>query len=133
MSFVKFDTKKKAYPIIVSDSRGNQYKIGIDAYRAAAKIPEGLPEFFVQEQKVATIFKKTFEAPSVDNYMKWAVTIYGHMSPENLTCDGELPRNQAVRKLKGLREALAYLERIAGKTISEDDANKWYDDNKAGM
>lgn len=49
-------------------------------------------------------------------------TVYGQLSPENLTCDGELPRSQVRRKAASLNRQLRELFREIGRTVSEEEA-----------
>lgn len=48
--------------------------------------------------------------------------IYGALSPENLTCDGELSRAQVRRKAANLRGQLRALEVELGRKVSEFEA-----------
>lgn len=43
------------------------------------------------------------------------------LSPENLTCDGELSRAQVARNAKALRAAWQAAEKAVGRTVSEDE------------
>jgi len=43
------------------------------------------------------------------------------LSPENLSCDGELPHSQVVKKLARLRKEWAVLERKVGRKVSEEE------------
>ena len=47
--------------------------------------------------------------------------VYASLSPENLTCDGELSRTQVARKSAVLRRALRALQSEAGRVISEGE------------
>lgn len=48
--------------------------------------------------------------------------VYGHLSPENLTCDGELSRSQVATKAAQLHRALKALFVEAGREITESEA-----------
>lgn len=43
------------------------------------------------------------------------------LSPENLSCDGELPHSQVVKKLARLRREWSALERQVGRKVSEEE------------
>jgi len=47
--------------------------------------------------------------------------IYCQLSPENLTCDGELSRSQVAARYGALRRQLAALFKALGRTVSEDE------------
>ena len=57
--------------------------------------------------------------PTKENAERWASKIHCALSPENLTCDGELPRSQVAKKAKELNQALAYLENLVGHELAE--------------
>lgn len=48
--------------------------------------------------------------------------LYGDMSPENLTCDGELPLSQVRAKLGRIRRDLEGLFVELGRRVSETEA-----------
>ena len=43
------------------------------------------------------------------------------LSPENLTCDGELPRSQVARKLRGLQARKSALVRELGREPTDKE------------
>lgn len=47
------------------------------------------------------------------------------LSPENLTCDGELPRSKVLQRLERLRREWAGLEKEIGRKVSEDEVWGW--------
>lgn len=47
------------------------------------------------------------------------------LSPENLTCDGELSRTQVQRRLKALRKEWGQLETLLGREVTEEQV--WAD------
>lgn len=47
--------------------------------------------------------------------------VYCSLSPENLTCDGELSRSAVRRKAAGLRARLKRLFRELGREVTEDE------------
>ena len=54
------------------------------------------------------------------------LNLSGQLSPENLTCDGELSRAQVNAKLKKLKAQWAKLEKAAGRTVTEGETWDWY-------
>jgi hypothetical protein len=56
------------------------------------------------------IFKgEQFELTSAKGRQRIADSLDADLSPENLTCDGELPRAEVQRRYKALREAAVQL------------------------
>jgi len=52
--------------------------------------------------------------PTNANAKQWIERIENDLSPENLTCDGELPRNQVLAKRRELEGALQYCQNLLG-------------------
>ena len=50
------------------------------------------------------------------------VTLAFQLSPENLSCDGELPRAEVRRRHKKLTAEWKKLEKEVGRTVSETEA-----------
>lgn len=55
---------------------------------------------------------------------------YGALSPENLTCDGELRGSAVVARAQGLRRRLNALQAELGRKVNEDDCWRWYMANR---
>ena len=53
--------------------------------------------------------------------------IYNDLSPENLTCDGELSRTAINQKAIRLNSKLKYLFAAFGRPVSEEEINEWLD------
>jgi len=53
--------------------------------------------------------------------------IYCAMSPENLSCDGELSRAQVQARYASLKARLKALAAEFGRMVSEDEAYRWSD------
>jgi len=49
----------------------------------------------------------------------------GDLSPENLCCDGELPRAQVAIKARHLHQVWADLEVIFGRSVDEGEVWSW--------
>jgi hypothetical protein len=47
------------------------------------------------------------------------------LSPENLSCDGELSRSAIDKKYRELSKVWAALEKEYGRKVDEDEAFKW--------
>jgi len=48
------------------------------------------------------------------------------LSPENVSCDGELSRTEVDRRYKQLNAEWAKLEKEAGRKVDEDEVWKWF-------
>lgn len=135
----KIVVKGKEYTIIgtvarsylVQSANGGKYKITpamierVTNSSSNTITSNSLPAYFEKKRKMAEIFKQEFDTPTKDNAVKWASYIYGDLSPENLTCDGELPRSQVQAKAKELYTALNYVCRLAGREITEEEADAY--------
>lgn len=54
--------------------------------------------------------------------MRDILSVYSGLSPENLTCDGELPASQVRKRASALRAKLRVLFAEIGRPVSEDEA-----------
>jgi len=63
-------------------------------------------------------------APTHDQWHAF-LSLVVQMSPENLTCDGELSRSQVVAKSRKLAAQWTALEKAVGRKVSEDDVYAW--------
>jgi ribosomal protein L35AE/L33A len=61
-----------------------------------------------------------------DAVMQDIMNAYNDLSPENLTCDGELTRAQAAARRTVVLRRLADLQKELGRQVSEDVAWAWY-------
>ncbi len=52
----------------------------------------------------------------------------GRLSPENLTCDGELSRSQVNARRKAILKEWAAAEKQAGCKVTEDETWAWWDE-----
>jgi hypothetical protein len=48
------------------------------------------------------------------------------LSPENLSCDGEISRTEVGRRLREIHSEWKALESKVGRPVSEDEVWKWY-------
>lgn len=53
------------------------------------------------------------------------LTVYSHLSPENLTADGELPRSQVQRRYSELQRQLRGLTAAYGREVDEAEIYGW--------
>lgn len=60
----------------------------------------------------------------LDTITRECLSVYGGLSPENLTCDGELSRSAVRAKSARLNRALKALWKEAGREITEGEAWK---------
>jgi hypothetical protein len=59
------------------------------------------------------------------NVMEKFAVLVQEMSPENLTCDGELSQSRVNQKWKKLNKQWGKLEKELGRTITEDEVWDW--------
>lgn len=87
------------------------------------KVNQGTCEIF--GGGVIRVFKAEELTPanrrSFDDIISECDCVYGHLSPENLTCDGEASRTHIRRRSAELRRALKALWIEAGREITEDE------------
>jgi hypothetical protein len=80
-----------------------------------------LKAYVEQKNKWNAIFKgEQFELISAKGRQRVADSLDADLSPENLTCDGELPRSQVQAKYRQLTKAAAQL-------VSIDPSVKFYE------
>jgi hypothetical protein len=58
--------------------------------------------------------------PTVAQWQEF-LNLTAQLSPENLTCDGELSRSQVVQKKRRLDAQWATLEKTVGRKVTEDE------------
>lgn len=54
--------------------------------------------------------------------------VYSHLSPENLSGDGEIPFHQVQRRRNELTTKLRHLQAAVGRQISESEIYAWHKD-----
>ncbi len=62
---------------------------------------------------------------SEEDLMRAIDICFCNLSPENLTCDGELSRTESNRRYRGLMRQLKTLFRELGREVTEDEAYKY--------
>jgi hypothetical protein len=67
-----------------------------------------------------------FESAADQCIMEAIVCLYGDLSPENLSCDGELTSSQVVGKRTKLLRKLEGCFKAYGRQVSESEAYDWY-------
>jgi hypothetical protein len=71
---------------------------------------KALQAYVDQKNKWAALFKGAqMELTTAKGRQRVADSLDADLSPENLTCDGELPRAEVARRYKALREAAVQL------------------------
>jgi len=74
---------------------------------------KALQEFVAQKNHWNSFFKgEQFEIKTAAGRQRVADMIDNSLSPENLTCDGELPRSQVNRRYKELITAAKQLKQL---------------------
>jgi hypothetical protein len=71
---------------------------------------KALQAYIEQKNRWNAIFKgEQFEIQTAAGRQRIANALDADLSPENLTCDGELPRAEVARRYKALRDAAVQL------------------------
>ena len=73
--------------------------------------------YFSQQIQIAQMFGHTLAMPNAQNAGQWIERIENELSPENLSCDGELPRSAVARKAAMLNEALAHCRTFLPESV----------------
>ena len=109
-TIVGVKTRRPKYPVQVMGVRGGRYKLSVADVTNALGISDapapkcaGRPE---------------------SEIMRDILRVFVGLSPENLTCDGELSRTQVARRSAKLHGELRKLEREIGRSVSEEEAWK---------
>jgi len=89
------------YPVIGESAKGTKYKFSLDVLK-----------------------KKSGKKRSDKEIIKDICDVYGGLSPENLCCDGELPRYLVVKKERELNRELKGLFVELGREVDETSAYK---------
>ena len=71
------------------------------------------------------IFNKDAKMPETEDELMDALTVLcGELSPENLSCDGELSRTAINARLREIRAEWREIENKLGRKVSEDEAER---------
>lgn len=104
----------KAYKIVGKRGRSAMLELNGKEYRyALARLPG----------------KTTIQLSEKEAWQQ-LVKLVGELSPENLTCDGELPRSKVEAKRRQILAEWAILERRLGRQVTEDEVWSWYQQNR---
>jgi hypothetical protein len=64
--------------------------------------------------------------PQVEQLILQAIDgIYASLSPENLSCDGELSMSQVFKRRNSLKDKLKHLQNALGRPVSEEVVYNW--------
>jgi len=73
------------------------------------------------------IFFPDAKMPETEEELMNALShLSGDLSPENLTCDGELNRTQIAAKLRAIKGEWKEIEKKLGRKVSEYEAEDYY-------
>lgn len=73
------------------------------------------------------IFNPDAKMPETETELMDALTVLcGELSPENLSCDGELSRTAINQKLRDIRGEWKEIETKLGRKVSEDEAESYW-------
>jgi hypothetical protein len=82
-----------------------------------------VPQYIKREIAYRELFKQDAKVPETEIEIKdWFVKLACDLSPENLTCDGELSKSAVKEKYTSIMEAWKWLETKLGRKVSEEDA-----------
>jgi hypothetical protein len=101
--------RNKKYPVLYA-YRGKTWKGPLGSVIGPAEAP------------AASKKKKAAKGRSEADIMSDIRGVYSSLSPENLTCDGELSRRQVTRKRRQLNSKLKALFEELGREVSEEEA-----------
>jgi len=62
-----------------------------------------------------------------NNILKAILGVYSELSPENLSCDGELPQHLIIGKSVKLKTRLRHLQLAYGMEVTESQIYTWYE------
>ena len=102
-AFVDYVKKNK----LCDDDKINEYGKLVDHYIILRDVP------------TETITKEEYIKLSIED-RRLAEDIYDDLSPENLTCDGELSSRSITARANKIHKALSKLQKRIGKIIPED-------------
>ena len=112
-------TAKMMKKIQVQNSNG----IGNNARRKRTK----RSATFHMDRRLAyrRIFSPDAKMPETEDELMAALgQLCGELSPENLSCDGEIPRSAMLKKASALRAEWKEIERKLGRKVSESEAER---------
>lgn len=66
-----------------------------------------------------------------NNILEAILGVYSELSPENLSCDGELPNHLIIGKSVKLKTRLKHLQLAYGMEVTESQIYKWYENKRA--
>jgi len=76
--------------------------------------------------EVASVKPKRSEA----EIMRDLMNAYAMLSPENLSCDGELSRTETILRGRKIRARIVNLHSELGRYVDEDECYRWYAANR---
>lgn len=103
-----------------------RYAVTSSPVTPAKAVRVDLPDFGVDLSPV----KAVGTARTEHNIMLDINNVYGDLSPENLTCDGELPHNRVMAKKRQLEIKLNGLFKELGREVSEEESWDWWTSQK---
>jgi rubrerythrin len=129
---VYLQKKMRAEALIKDEQEGMETYSTLSGYYASTPAALQFYNMALDEERHRDAIREMSEQGFIENpevpdeLMDQFSRIYSSLSPENLTCDGELSRGQVRVKHAGLMRELRNLERQAGRSISEDEVCKWW-------
>ena len=62
-------------------------------------------------------------------HMEQFENLASRLSPENLHCDGEISRAQAMVRFRQIKREWKALEKLAGEKVTQEQAENWMVEN----
>lgn len=100
----------------------------VDEKTAQSAAPKTPPVQPVQDIKF-----NPFQSGCDQHIMQAILCCYAELSPENLTCDGELPAYRVTQKRNALAAKLRHLFAALGQEVSEEAAYRWEQERRDSL
>jgi hypothetical protein len=120
VQIVGINLRRPEYPVSVQGTQGGRYKLTVFSVKTGLALAG----------KPSTAPAPKTRRPEAE-IMSDIVGCYGQLSPENLSCDGELSMSQQRRKAAEINRRLRDLQTELGRSVSEDEADRWYMQNRS--
>ena len=118
---------KRSY--LLKGENGKMYKATPDKIErmtgVGQQVASGVPAYLEQMVAMSKIFNKDAKFPETEaEIMDYFRRLSSELSPENLTCDGELSTREVARKRNGILQSWKYLEGKLGRKVTEEETYK---------
>lgn len=109
---------------------GSKWKVPYDLMELISTTNDG--SIVADQVQPVPAIKKTPIPNTQDNmvFMRLISQCYGQLSPENLTCDGELPRHLVNQRRAELQRKLRAAFAIIGREVGESEVYEWLEEKR---